>query len=66
MEINLWDAVVAPFGNDHVLGPMMVWPPANGFVDSTSAYPSAASTQTPEKASAAICLPDLSAENPFA
>jgi hypothetical protein len=65
MEINLRDAVAAPFGNDHALGPMMVWPPANPFTDSArAAFPSAA--QAAAAASQAICLPDLSGENPFA
>ena len=26
MDINLVDTLVAPFGSDQVLGPMMIWP----------------------------------------
>ena len=66
MDIDLVDTVVAPFGSDQVLGPMMIWPPASGFIDSARSGPSAASAQASEEAGAAICLPDLSAENPFA
>jgi hypothetical protein len=65
MEINLGDAAIAPFGSEHVLGPMMVWPPANALTDSEGSGPSAAA-QVAKEASEAICLPDLSAENPFA
>ena len=66
MEINLGNAFVAPFCSDHILGPMMIWPPADGMTDSARSCPSAASAQASEEAGAAICLPDLSAENPFA
>ena len=66
MDINLVDTVVAPFCNDHVLGPMMTWPPANGFIDTSRAAFVSASTQAAEIKSAPIFLPDLSAENPFA
>ncbi len=65
MEINLRDAAVAPFANESILGPMTIWPPANGITDSTPAAPRSAS-QAAASAGAAICLPDLSSENPFA
>jgi hypothetical protein len=66
MDINLVDTVVAPFGSGYVLGPMMIWPPANGFIDTARAALASSSTKASEITSAAICLPDLSAENPFA
>lgn len=66
MDINLVDTVVAPLGGDQVLGPMTIWPPANGFIDSARSGPFASSAQASEEARVAICLPDLSAENPFA
>jgi hypothetical protein len=66
MDINLVDADVAPFGSDCVLGPMTIWPPANGFMDTARAALASSSAQASDITSAAICLPDLSAENPFA
>lgn len=65
MAINLSDAAVEPFVIDSILGPMMVWPPAVGFA--VSARTDARSAPHTEAASStAICLPDLSAETPFA
>lgn len=65
MEINLGGTAAAPFANDFILGPMTIWPPANGFPESASAAVLSAA-QSEAAASKAICLPDLSAENPFA
>jgi hypothetical protein len=65
MEINPGDAVVEPLGSGHVLGPMMIWPPANGLADNARVSLSSAA-HVLEEASEAICLPDLSSENPFA
>ena len=66
MEINLGNPIVAPFGNNQMLGPMMIWPPANGSTDSPRSGPSTAPTKASEEERTVICLPDLSAENPFA
>jgi hypothetical protein len=65
MEMNPGGPVIAPFGNDHVLGPMMVWPPATGFVVSAMDEVAARAAQAAQEAGPAICLPDLSGENPF-
>jgi hypothetical protein len=62
MEMNLGGAAAAPFGNDHLLGPMMIWPPATGFVERARDGVAAKAAQ---ETAAAICLPDLSGENPF-
>jgi hypothetical protein len=56
----------APFSNDWILGPMTIWPPANGFVDRPSSILSGGIAHTAELADSAICLPDLSGEDPFA